>query len=85
MNQTEPDIILREVDKLRPSRGGRMAAVPRERLGTTHVAGRYALTDEPYLIEGARAVHERLGWQHLKLWFAHPENVYPFNSHWNLP
>lgn len=85
MNQTEPDIILREVDKLRPSRGGRVAPLLRERLGVTHVAGRYALTDEPYLIEGARAVHERLGWQHLKLWFAHPENVYPFHSHWNLP
>lgn len=78
--------ILHFVEKYRPSKGGRM---DREQvasiLGTTHVAGRYALTEEPYLIEGARAVRERLGYHHLKLWFHNPENLYHWHSDWNLP
>ncbi len=84
MNTTSEEI-LRRVAPFRPSQGGSAAGLLAERLGVTHVAGRYALTDEPYLIEGARAVHEQLGYRHLKLWFAHPENVYPFHSKWDLP
>jgi hypothetical protein len=78
--------ILQRAGVFRPSCGGRIdPALLGARLGTTHVAGRYALTDEPYLIEGARAVHERLGYRHLKLWFANPENTYSWNSDWALP
>lgn len=78
--------ILAAVKKFRPSQGGRIEAEQlRSMLGTTHVAGRYALSGEPYLVEGARAVHERLGYRHLKLWFHNPENVYPWNSSWCLP
>jgi len=86
LKQTPQDDILAAVQPFRPSRGGSIEAEKlRTILGTTHVAGRYALTNEPYLIEGARAVHERLGFHHLKLWFAHPERVYSWNSEWDLP
>jgi hypothetical protein len=83
--KTTDEEILHRVAPFRPSQGGASAELLAERLGVTHVAGRYALTDEPYLIEGARAVHEQLGYRHLKLWFTHPENVYPFHSKWDLP
>ncbi len=83
---TPENEILAAVEKFRPSRGGTLAAPQvASVLGTTHVAGRYALTDEPYLVEGARAVRERLGYRHLKLWFYNPENLYHWHSDWNLP
>ncbi len=83
---TPKEDVLAAVKKFRPSQGGAIAPEQlRSILGTTHVAGRYALTDEPYLIEGARAVRERLGYRHLKLWFYNPENLYHWHSDWNLP
>jgi hypothetical protein len=83
---TPEEQILGAVKNFRPSQGGALAAPQvAPLLGTTHVAGRYALTDEPYLVEGARAVRERLGYNHLKLWFYNPENLYHWHSDWNLP
>jgi hypothetical protein len=83
---TPPADILAAVRKFRPSQGGHISPDQlRSILGTTHVAGRYALTGEPYLIEGARAVRERLGYRHLKLWLHNPENLYHWHSEWNLP
>ena len=83
---TAKEDVLAAVEKFRPSRGGEIAPEQASSiLGTTHVAGRYALSNEPYLIEGARAVRERLGYRHLKLWFYNPENLYHWHSDWNLP
>ncbi len=51
-------------------------------LGVTHVHGQYALTDKPFLIEGAEAVHT-LGAKVLKLWFySIYERQYPWHSDW---
>lgn len=53
-----------------------------ERVGVTHADGKYHLTDEPFLLEGAQAVQE-LGSKVIKLWFTgtSPE-LYPFASDW---
>lgn len=51
-------------------------------LGVTHVNGQYALTDKPFLIEGAEAVHA-LGARVLKLWFySIYEKQYRWHSDW---
>ena len=57
----------------------------KQRLGVTHYGGKYSLTDEPYLLEGAKAV-ERLGFGVIKLWFnVRALNGYGYHSTWNLP
>ena len=51
-------------------------------LGVTHVNGQYALTDKPFLIEGAEAV-QTLGAGVLKTWFyASFEKQYSWHSSW---
>ena len=51
-------------------------------LGVTHVSGKYALTEKPFLIEGAEAVHT-LGAKVLKLWFySIYEKQYGWHSDW---
>ncbi len=54
----------------------------RQRVGVTHVAGKYHLTDRDFLSEGAEAI-ERLGAKVIKLWLSRPERDYPFNSQWS--
>lgn len=77
--------ILATVAPLRPSLGGRLEpTLLAARLGATHCAGRYAFTPEPYVVEGAKTIHGRLGYHHLKLWFYELEQVYSQNSSWNL-
>ena len=51
-------------------------------LGVTHVNGQYALTEKPFLLEGADAVHS-LGAKVLKLWF-YPiyAEQYAWHSDW---
>jgi len=64
----------------------RLKKLPRDfndRVGAAHVAGRYNLTEKPFLIEGAEkllALGSRLG----KFWFmpGSCRNNYPFNSQW---
>lgn len=81
---TPPDDILAAVASLRPSRGGRLdPAMLADRLGATHCAGRYAFGAEPYVVEGARTIHARLGYRHLKLWFYELEGVYSQKSEWH--
>lgn len=85
MNLSAPADILRAVAPLRPSLGGRLPpALLASRLGATHCAGRYAFTAEPYVVEGAKTLHERLDYRHLKLWFYELEQVYSQNSAWKL-
>jgi hypothetical protein len=68
-----------------PLKGAGIPAELNQILGATHYDGRYHHTQEPYLIEGANALH-RFGFGVAKFWF----NVrglggYRFNSDWNLP
>lgn len=56
-----------------------------EVLGVNHAAGRYHLTEEDFLNEGAERVLE-LGSRVIKVWFTlSPEESYPFNSEWEPP
>ena len=80
---TPPEEILARVASHRPLRGGLIPADFARRLGASHVSGRYHLTDEPFLVEGAKRV-QSLGYGGLKLWFTKIESAYPFNSDWRL-
>ncbi|MBN2505198.1 MAG: hypothetical protein JXQ71_00745 [Verrucomicrobia bacterium] len=74
------------LERIRAQQPSRLATLPADfnaRVGATHVAGKYHLTQKPFLLEGAErllAMGTRLG----KFWFMprHPGNDYPFNSRW---
>ena len=54
----------------------------RDVIGATHVAGKYHLTDKPFLAEGADQILS-LGSRVIKLYLTlPPERNYPFNSQW---
>jgi hypothetical protein len=58
----------------------------RDVVGVVHVAGRYHLTDNDFLSEGADQILD-LGSRVIKVWFygkrhERPGNVYPYNSDW---
>jgi hypothetical protein len=67
----------------RPSRLAKLPADFCDRVGAAHVAGRYHLTNKPFLIEGAEKLLE-LGSRLGKFWFMpnNPASSYPFNSQW---
>jgi hypothetical protein len=75
--------LLERINANRPSRLARLPADFNDRVGATHVAGKYHLTDKPFLIEGAEKLLE-LGTRLGKFWFMpnNPGNDYPFNSRW---
>jgi hypothetical protein len=79
----EDEKIQRLVDAHRPSR---LKKLPRDfnaRVGATHAAGKYHLTDKPFLIEGAEQLL-KLGTR-LGKFFLMPGSetaLYPFNSQW---
>ncbi|MFW6436273.1 MAG: hypothetical protein ACOCYZ_01405 [Halococcoides sp.] len=54
---------------------------PDEVLGVAHLDGRYHLTDDPFLIEGAKTVAE-VGSNVLRLWLDFPAWYYPYNHDW---
>lgn len=65
-------------------------AIPgvREALGVTHVDGKYCLTEEPFLLEGANAI-AKLGVQVIKLYLMLNSDgsslqKYPFHTDWPL-
>ena len=79
----EDEKIQRLIDAHRPSR---LKKLPRDfnaRVGASHVAGRYHLTDKPFLIEGAEKILD-LGSRLGKFWLMlyDPPGYYPFNSQW---
>ncbi len=79
---TKPDVIEQAVAKARPLLGG---AVPRDlskRLGATHYAGKYCLTEKPFLQEGCDALDE-FGFGACKLWFENSLPGYGFHSDWS--
>jgi len=53
----------------------------RDIIGVTHVNGRYYLTDEDFLNEGAEQILA-LGSRVIKFWFHNPLQSYSFNSKW---
>lgn len=63
-----------------------VGAIPtRDVLGATHAAGRYNLTGEDFLNEGADQLLE-LGTRVIKVWFdPNATPLYPFNSEWGKP
>lgn len=78
--------ILDLIEKHRPSNGGIIPADLKYRLGATHVNGQYYLTNEPFIIEGAKKIEE-LGYGIIKLWFYKAdENAhgYKYHSDWKL-
>jgi len=53
----------------------------RDIVGVTHVDGKYFLTDEDFLNEGAEQILS-LGSRVIKVWFHNPRKSYSFNSQW---
>ena len=79
---TSNDLIIEQVKKHRPSMGGVIPVDLAHRFGASHVDGKYHLTQEPFLIEGAKKILEfgsRVG----KFWFELHPNKYPFFSDWS--
>lgn len=79
--------ILSRIDKFRPTNGTKIPNDIKSRLGSTHVGGKYHLTNEPFIIEGSKKIQD-LGYGILKLWFDIEKDQakgYPYNSEWNLP
>lgn len=68
----------------RPSLGSIRPEALRGRLGATHYDGRYCLTKEPYLVEGAKALGD-FGFGVAKFWF-NPRGLagYGFHSDWKV-
>ena len=72
------------IKKNSPLNGAKIPDDIKFRLGAAHVAGKYYLTDEPFMIEGCKAI-QHLGLGIVKLWLqGDPEGEYPYNSKWNL-
>ena len=67
----------------RPLKGAIIPYDIKDRLGATHVGGKYFFTDEPYLIEGCKKLTE-LGYGVAKLWFRKDPGGYPYHSEWNI-
>lgn len=77
---SSPDVIRAKVRKARPLSGGKVPADLRDKLGLTHYDGHYHLTDKPFLIEGAEAIH-RLGMNVAKFWLSEDDLPgYAYNS-----
>lgn len=76
--------IQRQIDAHRPSRLTQLPAGFRRRVGATHVAGKYHLTDRPFLLEGAARLLE-LGTRLGKFWLIPRdlERSYPFHHRWD--
>ena len=82
--QLTDEQILQTIEKHQPLKGAKISKNIKHKLGATHVAGKYYFTNEPYLIEGARKMHE-MGYGVFKVWFRKTGSGYPYNSNWNLP
>ncbi|MBN8664802.1 MAG: hypothetical protein J0L83_09520 [Chitinophagales bacterium] len=77
--------IIRLIQKHQPLKGGKIPKDIRQKLGATHVAGKYYFSNKPYLIEGADKLIE-LGYGIGKFWFRKdPGTGYYYNSDWKLP
>jgi len=77
------DQIRQIISQHRPMKGATIPSDIKDRLGATHVGGKYYLTNEPFIIEGSRKLAE-MGYGVLKLWFTKNPTGYTWNSNWNL-
>lgn len=75
--------ILEIIESHRPSKGAVLPGDFKNRIGATHVGGKYYFTEEPYIIEGCKKLHD-MGYGVAKLWFYKDVGGYPYNSEWNL-
>ena len=75
--------IIEQIEKSRPSKGAQIPSDIKNRLGATHVAGKYFFTKEPFIIEGCKKLSE-MGYGVVKLWFKKNPSGYPYNSEWNI-
>lgn len=82
-NKSDADI-LQEIKQFQPLHKHWLTKNLDQKLGATHVAGKYFFSDEPYLIEGCKKLYE-LGFGVCKLWFRKDGNGYPFHSNWQIP
>lgn len=83
--QMSDSMILSHIKQFQPLQGASIPSDIKNRIGATHVAGKYYFTDKPYLVEGSEKMLE-MGYGVLKLWFRkNPGNGYFYNSNWNLP
>ena len=80
---TPPAEIEARVRAAQPLLGGAIPTDIASRLGATHYGGKYFLTQEPYIIEGCKAL-QRLGFGIAKLWFGASLPGYGWNSDWKL-
>lgn len=76
--------ILSIIESHRPSKGAVLPDDFKNRIGATHVGGKYYFTDKPYIIEGCQKLYD-MGYGVAKLWFYKDVGGYPYNSEWNLP
>lgn len=82
---TNPAEIEVHVKAARPLLGGAIPADLANTLGLTHYDGHYHLTNKPFLIEGAEAIH-RLGMNVAKFWLREDKLPgYGYNSNWGIP
>ena len=75
--------IVERINKNRPLKGAIIPTDIKDRIGATHVDGKYFFTKEPYLIEGCRKMNE-MGYGVVKLWFRKNPGGYSYNSDWNI-
>jgi hypothetical protein len=75
--------IIRKINAHRPLLGATIPKSIRSRLGASHVDGKYFLTQQPFITEGAQQM-EDMGLGVAKLFFTKGLNGYHFNSDWKL-
>lgn len=76
--------ILKIIQENKPLNGAVIPADIKDRIGTTHVGGKYFFTTQPFLVEGAKKI-DSLGFGVCKLWFYKDTKGYQYHSDWNLP
>lgn len=83
IGEASPEAINQQIQENRPTRLKKLSKDLLNKVGSTHVAGKYHLTKKPFLIEGAEKLLE-LGTRLGKFWFIPRtiESSYPFNSNW---
>lgn len=80
LKKAQGDVAIFEIiQSHRPMKGARIPANIKQMIGATHVGGKYNFTNEPFLLEGTRKIHE-LGLGVCKLWFYKNQTGYSYND-----
>ena len=83
VSQLNDELVIKKIESFQPLKGAKIPLNIKNRLGATHVAGKYYFSKDPYLIEGAKKMSE-LGYGVIKLWFRKNGGGYPYNSSWDI-